>query len=106
MATVTALPVEDPEAVLLRWKAQGPTDAEVIAYCDAAIAELESTPTDFENNVQQVGVWANDIDAAFDRTTRSFSDIVKKYGKDFPELSGFFNEWQGYNKVCYLISII
>ncbi|KAJ2914562.1 hypothetical protein MD484_g5813, partial [Candolleomyces efflorescens] len=98
MTTDTTLHGEGTEAVLLRWSAQGPTDAEVIAYCDAAIAELESTPTDFEKNVQEVGVWANDIDASFDQTTRKFSDIVKKYGKDFPELKGYSDEWQGYNK--------
>ncbi|KAJ2918276.1 hypothetical protein MD484_g2100, partial [Candolleomyces efflorescens] len=79
-------------------RAQGPTDAEVITYCSAAIAELNRAPTDFEKNVQEVGVWANDIDASFDRTTRKFSDLVKKYGKDYPGLKDYSNEWQGYNK--------
>jgi hypothetical protein len=81
--------------------AQGPTDAEVIAYCDGAMAELKSNPTTFEKNVEEVGVSANDIDAAFVRTTRSFSDVVRKYGRDFSELAGFYNEWAGYNTVCY-----
>ncbi|KAJ2918841.1 hypothetical protein MD484_g1628, partial [Candolleomyces efflorescens] len=97
-STATTLLGEGAEEILLRWKAQGPTDAEVIAYCDAAIAELDSNPTEFQKNVQEVGVWANEIDASFDRITRNLSDIVTKYGKDFPKLSEFSDEWTGYNK--------
>lgn len=77
------------------------SDQEVIAFADAAIKQLESGDmvAKFQENVKQVGTWANQIDASFDRVSRSFADMVTKYGKDFPGFAAYNTEWIGYNTV-------
>ncbi|KAJ2924806.1 hypothetical protein H1R20_g12280, partial [Candolleomyces eurysporus] len=75
-----------------------PTDQEKIAFANAVIEQLDDDEMvkKFQENVQQVGVWANQIDASFDKVTRKFTEMVDKYGKDFPGFSDYKNEWVGY----------
>ncbi|KAJ2912041.1 hypothetical protein MD484_g8367, partial [Candolleomyces efflorescens] len=85
-----------PEA----WRASGgPSQEEQDQYINGAIKSLGDPEqvVQFQQNVEEVGVWANDVDAAFDRVTRGFVDIVAKYGKDFPGLSAFLADWKTYN---------
>ena len=78
-----------------------PTDQEKIAFANAVIEQLDDDEMvkKFQENVQQVGVWANQIDASFDKVTRKFTEMVDKYGKDFPGFSDYKNEWVGYYQV-------
>ena len=79
----------------------GPSQEEQDQYIDGAIKCLSDPEQadQLQQNVEEVGVWANDVDAAFDRVTRGFMDIVAKYGRDFTELSGFLTDWKTYNTV-------
>ncbi|RXW16928.1 hypothetical protein EST38_g8925 [Candolleomyces aberdarensis] len=75
-----------------------PTEQEKNAFADAVIEQLsdDETVRKFQEDVKQVGVWANQIDASFDKVTRKFTEMVDKYGKDFPGFSDYKNEWIGY----------
>ncbi|TEB26954.1 hypothetical protein FA13DRAFT_1795203 [Coprinellus micaceus] len=80
MSTASTLTYDEVKAVLSQWKASGPEKAKA-----------------YQANIEQVGVWANEVDAAFDRVTRSLQDMVERYGSRFPELAGFRDDWNGYN---------
>ncbi|KAF5323039.1 hypothetical protein D9611_009337 [Ephemerocybe angulata] len=101
MATAAVLSYSDAEQIMATWaKSGGPTDEEKIKFADEALALLadDDMAAKFQDNVKQVGVWANQIDASFDRVTRSFADMVAKYGSDFPGFAAYNTEWIGYNK--------
>ncbi|RXW21453.1 hypothetical protein EST38_g4411 [Candolleomyces aberdarensis] len=59
-----------------------PTEQEKNAFADAVIEQLsdDETVRKFQEDVKQVGVWANQIDASFDKVTRKFTEMVDKYG--------------------------
>ncbi|CCM02048.1 uncharacterized protein FIBRA_04124 [Fibroporia radiculosa] len=108
MAAVATLSFVEAQKVLDTWAVTGgPTEQEQIQYANAALKELdnEDQVKKFQDNVKQVGVWANQLDTAFDHVTRGFEDMVAKYGKDFPDISAYLNEWKGYkgNWVQYLL---
>jgi len=101
MAAVATPSLVDSQKVLDTWSASAEgkaSDDEVIKFADGALALLadDSQAAIFANNVKQVGTWANQIDAAFDRVARSFDDMVDKYGRDFPGFSDYNVEWKGY----------
>ncbi|KAF8751746.1 hypothetical protein RHS01_08610 [Rhizoctonia solani] len=55
--------------LLSAWSKSGPSDEEVIAYATAAIEQLGDSQmqNQFAENVRQAGVWANEVDKAFDK---------------------------------------
>ena len=78
-----------------------PTDDEKTQFANAALEQLND-PTmvqKFQDNVKQVGTWANEVDAAFGNVTRKFATMVETYGKDFPDFVKFNSEWVSYNSV-------
>jgi hypothetical protein len=77
------------------------TSKEKIALANAAIELLDDDEMvkQFAENVKQVGTWANQIDACFNDVTRKFNDMVEKYGRLYPGLFRYRDEWVGYNKV-------
>jgi outer membrane murein-binding lipoprotein Lpp len=82
--------------LLTNWKSNdGPTDQEIIAYANAASEQLKdpSMKGKFEENVKQVGTWANEIDANFDIVTRKFKDMKDEFGQDFPDFPKYYDEW-------------
>ena len=101
MAAVAALSPLDVQKVLDSWAAAGgPTDEEKIEFAEGALHELRNDPNQvFQENVKQVAVWANQVDASFNTVTRGFEDMVKQYGAQFPALAGFLSEWIGYRTV-------
>ncbi|CCM02035.1 uncharacterized protein FIBRA_04111 [Fibroporia radiculosa] len=107
MATVATLSVVDAQKVIDTWAATGgPTEQEKIKCANAALNELDDDDQvkKFQDNVKQVGVWANQLDTAFDHVTRGFENMVEKHGEDFPDISAYLHEWKGYkgNWVQYL----
>ncbi|KAJ2916564.1 hypothetical protein MD484_g3871, partial [Candolleomyces efflorescens] len=73
-----------------------PTDDEKTQFANAALEQLND-PTmvqKFQDNVKQVGTWANEVDAAFGNVTRKFATMVETYGKDFPDFVKFNSEWR------------
>jgi hypothetical protein len=90
------------------WRASGgPSQEEQDQFINGAIKSLSDPQQvgQFEQNVEEVGVWANEVDAAFDRVTRGFMDMVAKYGKDFPELYMFLADWKTYNAVRFSLIV-
>ena len=99
MATAAVLPPPASDPLLAQWR--GLNDDEATQFVNDAIEILSDSAmvAEFEKNVGDVGKWANEVDEAFDRVTRTFVDVVRDYGNDFPALSGFLTEWRGYNTV-------
>lgn len=96
------------DQLLSTWAANaGPTEEEKIAYANAVSDMLDDSEMvkKFIENVNQVGVWANEIDESFDKVTRSFADMVNKYGSSLPEIKNYHSEWIGYNNVGCFISL-
>ncbi|ELU37335.1 hypothetical protein AG1IA_08635 [Rhizoctonia solani AG-1 IA] len=87
--------------LLSTWSKSGPSDEEIIQYATAATEQLEDSEMQkqFAENVKQAGTWANEVDEAFDKVTRSFADMNTKYGKDFPGFSNYNAEWIEFNQV-------
>ncbi|KAF8694672.1 hypothetical protein RHS03_08141, partial [Rhizoctonia solani] len=86
--------------LLSAWSKSGPSDDEFIAYATAAIEQLEDSQmqNQFAENVRQAGVWANEVDKAFDKVTRSFADMNTRHGKDFPGFGNYNTQWIEYNQ--------
>ena len=101
MSTGSTLTYEDVQAILAQWKARGTTPEEQDEFLENATRDLQDPEKAkaYQANIEQVGVWANEVDAAFDRVTRSLEDMVQRYGSKFPELAGFRDDWNGYNAV-------
>ena len=106
MATAAVLPPPASDPLLAQWR--GLNDDEATQFVNDAIALLSDSAmvAQFEKNVGEVGTWANEVDAAFDRVTRTFVQVVNDYGNHFPALSGFLAEWRGYNSVGWSFSSI
>ncbi|KAF6744264.1 hypothetical protein DFP72DRAFT_929589 [Ephemerocybe angulata] len=103
MATVaTQTPQVPAQLALDRWKAdeRSQSEAESDAFVQDAIRQLSDSAlvSQFEANVKQSGTWANEVDSSFARVMNNFVDIVNRYGRDFPALGGFLNEWRGLNQ--------
>ena len=83
MSAESTLTYEDVQAVLAQWKTSGPTPEEQDQFLDDATRDLQDPEKAkaYQANIEQVGVWANEVDAAFDRVTRSLEDMVQRYGK-------------------------
>jgi hypothetical protein len=82
------------------WAASdGPTEEEQIKYAEDALVVVKDEKHTLVDNVKEVGVWANQVDVAFDNVTRGFEEMVVKYGHDFPEISDYLTEWKGYKTV-------
>ncbi|TEB33804.1 hypothetical protein FA13DRAFT_1789631 [Coprinellus micaceus] len=99
MSTASTLTYEEVKAILSQWKASGTTPEQQDQFFDDATRDLQDPEKDkeYQANVEQVGVWANEVDAAFGRVMRSMEDMVQRYGSQFPELAGFRDDWNGYN---------
>jgi hypothetical protein len=99
MATAAVLPPPASDPLLAQWR--GLNDDEATQFVNDAIEILSDSAmvAEFGKNVGEVGNWANEVDEAFDRVTRTFVQVVNDYGKDFPALSGFLSEWRDYNSV-------
>ena len=102
---IALLAVLDVQRLLDTWAAtDGPTDEERIHFLQGAVKKLkEGNQQEFQENVKQVGVWANQVDKSFNNTTRGFEEMVALYGREFPDLASFLNEWRTYQTVrsCY-----
>lgn len=97
----STLTYEEVKAVLSQWKASGTTPEQQDEFFDNATRDLQDPEKakGYQANIEQVGVWANEVDASFDRVTRGMEDMVQRYGSKFPELAGFRDDWNGYNGV-------
>jgi ABC-type transporter Mla subunit MlaD len=90
----------DAVKVLERYKTEGVSREESDAFLQAAIDDLQKGNTDeFAENVAKVSDSAIAVDEAFDRVKRGLSDLVDKFGGDFPDLKAYLNEWNGYDQV-------
>ena len=91
----------DAQKILDTWATSRASDDEAIKFANAALKKLENPDdvTQFARNVEQAGIWANEVDAAFDRVTRGFVDMTEKYGSSFPDLYTFLDQWKAYEKV-------
>jgi len=72
--------------------------SESIAFSRGAIKILEdpNQVRQFEQDIEEVSVSAIEIDNSFDRVSRSFQDMINSHGRDFPELTTFKGQWDGY----------
>ncbi|RXW18085.1 hypothetical protein EST38_g7781 [Candolleomyces aberdarensis] len=95
----------DAHKVLDRYKTEGVTRAESDEFIKGAIKELDNDTGKLSDNVGQVGVWAIEVDEAFDRVTRGLTNLVASYGSDFPPLNDFLSEWKGYNQASCLTAV-
>jgi hypothetical protein len=102
----TQIPPSYEEAIAeaKRLLAKPLSSEERIEYAKGAIEVLQDDEeiAKFERDIENVAKAAILIDVAFDRVTRNFQDMVDKYGGDFPELSNYKAEWDGYNEVYKL----
>ena len=90
----------DALKVLERYKTEGITREESDEFLRAAINDLRTgDTTEFAENVAKVSDSAIAVDEAFDRVKRGLSDLVDKFGGDFPDLKGYLNEWNDYDQV-------
>ena len=109
MAAVATISLVDAQNILDTWANSRASDDEVIEFANAALKLLENSDdvAEFTRNVEQAGIWANEVDAAFDRVTRGFTNMTAKYASEFPALYTFLDEWKAYEKVrssfCLLI---
>ena len=101
MAAVATISLVDAQKILDSWANSRASDDEVIEFANAALKQLENpdNTAQFARNVEQAGIWANEVDAAFDRVTRGFVDMTEKYGSSFPDLYNFLQQWKAYEKV-------
>ncbi|KAJ2924796.1 hypothetical protein H1R20_g12277, partial [Candolleomyces eurysporus] len=110
MSTETASPSQaysDALKVLERYKTEGVTREESDEFLQAAIDELDNdSDNKYAENVAQVGKWAIQVDEAFNRVTRGLSDLVGKFGSDFPPLNDYLNEWKGYDQASRLSAVV
>lgn len=81
------------------------TDEEKKEFTKGAIEALNdpSNLAQFENDIENIGTTAVQIDQAFDRVSRGFKDMVDNHGSDFPEVAGYRSEWDGYKKVGAIV---
>ncbi|KAG8697442.1 hypothetical protein FRC08_006529 [Ceratobasidium sp. 394] len=89
------------DQLLSTWSTNsGPSDEEVIKYATDVTKQLENGDMQktFIENVAQVGTWANQVDEAFDRVTKSFAKLKNDIGKELPEFGGYNDQWIEYNK--------
>ena len=101
MAAVATISLVDAQKILDTWAKSGASEDEKIEFAEGALEELEregATAT-FAENVEQAAVAADEIDAAFDKVTRTFVDMTEKYGSDFPDLYTSLDKWRGNEKV-------
>ncbi|KAJ2916563.1 hypothetical protein MD484_g3870, partial [Candolleomyces efflorescens] len=79
--------------------ATDPSDQDKLDFANAALEQLsdDQAVQQFEDNVKQVGTWANQVDASFDTVTRKFEQMVETYGKQFPGFSSYKDEWVGFD---------
>lgn len=104
MATAAVLSAQNTQFVSAKWRGLNDDEATQFVADATALLNDPSSVSQFEDNVKEVGTWANEVDGAFDRVTRTFADIVSRYGNDFRELPRFQSEWSGYNKVFEIIT--
>jgi hypothetical protein len=107
MATAQTPSYYETQKLVAGWSAKGtPSDEEKIKFIDEVSAQLDDDEMvqKFLANVKEAGTAANQVDAAFDRVSRAFDDMVAKYGSDFPGFSNYNGEWKGYNSVSTLTS--
>ena len=106
MSTGSTLTYEAVQAILAQWKARGTTPEEQDEFLENATHDLQDPEKAkaYQANIEQVGVWANEVDAAFDRVARSLEDMVQRHGSKFPELASFRDDWKGYNAVGFFAS--
>ena len=78
-----------------------PSDQEKADFANDALNQLsdDKMVQQFEDNVKQVGTWANQVDASFDNVTRKFNTMVETYGKDFPGFASYRDKWVDFNAV-------
>jgi hypothetical protein len=81
--------------------ATNPSDQDKLDFANDALNQLsdDKMVQQFEDNVKQVGTWANQVDASFDNVTRKFNTMVDTYGKDFPGFASYRDKWVGFNAV-------
>jgi hypothetical protein len=99
MAAVATINLVNAQKILDTWaELQGPSEEEQIEFAKAALEELRdpAQKPQFAENVKEVGTWANEVDAAFDRVTRGFVSLTEKYGAQFPDLSTYLDRWKTY----------
>ena len=101
MAAVATISLGDAQKILDTWANSRASDDEAIKFANAALEQLENPEdvTEFARNVEQAGIWANEVDAAFDRVTRGFVDMTDKYGGSFPDLYNFRDQWRAFETV-------
>ena len=105
MATAQTLSYHEVHQLTVSFAAAAePTDKDKIAFIKAVREQLQDGDMvqQFLANVREAGTTANEVDAAFDRVSRSFDDMVSKFGTDFPGFATFNNEWKDYNSVGVL----
>ena len=68
----STLTYKEVKVVLSQWKTSGPTPEEQDEFFDNATRDLQDPEKakEYQANIEQVGVWANKVDASFDRVTR------------------------------------
>ncbi|CCM00799.1 uncharacterized protein FIBRA_02841 [Fibroporia radiculosa] len=98
MATTTPPTYEEALAEAQRLLAQPVTVGDKIQFAKDAIKVLDddSQVKKFEEEIENIGTAAVQIDQAFDRVARAFQDMVDKHGSDFPEIAGYKGEWNAY----------
>ena len=104
MATQIPPSYEEAIAQAKRLLAKPLSSEERIEYAQGAIEVLQDGEqiAKFEQDIENVAKAAIQIDVAFDRVTRGFQDMVDRHGGEFPGLSRYKNEWDGYNEVYKL----
>ena len=108
MAAVATISLVDAQKILDTWANSRASDDEAIEFANAALKQLENPDdvSEFARNVEQAGIWANEVDAAFDRVTRGFVDMTDKYGSSFPDLRTFLEQWRAFEKVRSSFSLV
>ena len=61
--------------------------------------EDPETISRFSEDCKKTGQTAVAIDTSFKRVHEAFDEIIKNYGKDFPELKDYGARWNGFRAV-------
>jgi hypothetical protein len=83
------------------WKSNPPTEEDRIKFLKDTIAGLEDPKqaSELSKNLEGLAVIAVKTDESFANVANYFKNFVDKHGHDFPGLSDYLKEWDGFQIV-------
>ena len=86
-------------ALLQRWDTLSDDDKMENQKDILKVLEDPDTIAKFSEQCKNIGQTAVAIDTSFKRVHEGFDEIIKNYGKDFPEVKDYGDRWNGFRTV-------